>query len=210
MISKEPARSGHLVLRQDGKYLDSSIDPVKGAEKWAMAAKARLGNAPSAIILGLATGYHVVALKRLCPDLKIVVVERHTAVSTNALEVQSELASVQIVVEDDWSRLVVSETLRTTTKQLFRVVKYSPSIQGDELYYQRAEAMILGRDRLGFFLQMRERSDFLRTLDMDKLEAIPTGTPISIKTVLDCQKPAVQEQHEREALLWRALGELVK
>jgi hypothetical protein len=210
VISKEPARSGHLVLIKDGKYLDSSIDPVKSAEKWALSAQLRIADAKAAVVLGLGSGYHIAALQKLMPEIEIIVIESDATVAASAKEIHPSLQNVKIIVEDDWSRLLENDILRLVTKSVFRIVKYPASVQANDLYYQRAETMILARDRIGFFLQIRDRAELLRVSQMEKLEQIQTGTPISVKTILDCQRPAPHGHNEREALLWKILGELVK
>ncbi|MCM2283006.1 MAG: hypothetical protein NDI61_14285 [Bdellovibrionaceae bacterium] len=207
MISVETSRCGMPVITKDGRYLASSVDPVREAEAWAHDCRASLGGVKAVAILGLGSGYHVRALMAQEPQLTILVIESDARVAEAVLRLMPEIPAKIVCVESDWSQLLDHERARALTHIPFVVARHAPSCQFDCLFYQRAEALILARDRAGFFLQLRDRPALLRSVARDKLEAIPVG-PISIKTVLDVLRPDSAE--EREVLMWKILGELVK
>jgi hypothetical protein len=209
MISIEPSRSGHPVLRKNGRYLASSVDPVRDAEKWLESVGERLSDVPAIVVLGLGCGYHARALLRRKPDLRVVLVESDPEVAKHACEFIPEIAVEMICAEPDWTKLLDHAALRTITSGLFRVVRHPSSCQADSAYYDRAEALLLSHDRLGFFLQLRDRPELLRAMLMDRLDSLPQQ-PVSVKSVLSVLRPTGLGVSERELLLWKILGELVK
>lgn len=207
MISVETARSGHPVVLKNGRYLGSSVDPVREGEGWAREAMAAIAGFRAVAILGLGSGYHVRALLALDPQLTVLVLESDEGLAREVLRLMPDIPASRVCIEPDWSQILDHERTRALTHMPFAVLKHGPSCQTDPLYYQRAEALILARDRAGFFLQLRDRPTLLRCVSREKLEEIPVG-PISIKTVLGVLRPDSPE--EREALIWKILGEMVK
>lgn len=207
MISVETSRSGHPVLLKDGRFLGSSIDPVKDGQRWADERLEALKGLRAICVLGLGCAYHVKSLLAKDPQLTVLVVESDPKLAEQALRLFPEISPSLVCIESDWSQLLDHERVRALTHMPFAVFKHGPSCQSDSLFYQRAEALILARDRAGFFLQLRDRPALLRCVNRGKLEAVPVG-PVSIKTVLEVLRPDAPD--ERELLIWKMLGELVK
>ncbi len=210
MSSIESSRSGRP--GEGGGRAGSGADPARDGERWAREALAALPGLRAVAILGLGGGHHVKALLEADPGLATLVIESDADLARETLRLFPGIPARNVCVESDWSRLLDHERVRSLTHAPFAVLKHGPSCQADGLFYQRAEALILARDRTGFFLQLRDRPALLRCVSRDRLEAVPVG-PVSIRTVLELInpesiKPGAAE--EREALLWKTLGELVK
>ncbi len=71
----ERARTGARVIRWQGRLLASRIDPVGESELW-VAEDIRCASKKPLVVVGLGSGYHVLAVAKMRPDVPTVVVER--------------------------------------------------------------------------------------------------------------------------------------
>lgn len=217
MIDIEPSRSGHPVLRKDGRYLASSLDPVREADLWLASCEEQIGDAPNIVVLGLGSGYHVRALLARFPQRNIVALEGDADVASAVARLMPDIPSETICFVGDGTRLFEHPRLRSAVHGVFRLLIHAPSCQAMPEYYQRIKMCLLARDRQGLELQLRARPELANVLDMRRLLTLPPA-PISVKSVLSllCAPKiargdtAETGRNEREILFWRALGELVK
>lgn len=206
MINVEKSRSGHLVIRKNGRLLGSSFDPTKEACAWATKAADQIKSDETAFILGLASGYHVMELRKLRPLQLIVVIECDPQVVREAYSIFPELHKVPIVVEQEWLKLADNHLFRDHITDTYKVLTYGPSYQIDCDFFKRAEMLLMGRDKTSFLIQLKMRPELLAILDSDALEKLGDD-PISIKTMQKLFSQASLQNHERR--LWRILEELV-
>jgi len=199
-------------MKKNGKWLASSIDPVREAQQWSEAVRTTAETNVTIVVLGLGCGYHVAELLSSNPKSSLLVVECDHEVKERALQFCPGLAGVSIVVEPDWMKLVEHSLVRDALGGLYQVVKHSPSLAigaRETEYFSAVEGMLLGRDKLSFLVLLKTRPEILSLLDSDILMDSDRfqDEPVSIRTMqkLFSQGPNTS----RERRLWRVLEELV-
>jgi hypothetical protein len=223
------SRSGHEVLKKDGRWLASSIDPLKEARQWVeQFEKLKPGSIfecdDSLIILGIGSGYHVVELieqlaKREKPRKlslrgtsvkRVIVLECDAEVCEQTIRLQPKLKALvdrgQIVIEPNWLKLVEHPTLRDVLGGTYQILKHGASLALEQQFFSNVESLLLGREKLAFLVLLKSRPDILATFDADKISNIEDGG-VSIKT-LQSLFAAKNETH-RERRVWKVLEELV-
>ncbi len=211
-ITTEKARSGHAVMKKNGKWLASSIDPVREAQQWSDTVRISVEETETIIVLGLGCGYHVVELLKICPKSYLLIIECDLKVKEKALQFCPALADASIVVEANWMNLVSHSMIRDALGGAYRVVKHAPSFAIGALeseYFEAVDGLLRGRDMLSFLHLLKVRPEILCLLDTELLGDTERfqGEAMSIKTMqkLFTQRPNTS----RERRLWRVLEELV-
>ena len=126
MLTVDVSRTGHKILKTDGRSLCSSIDPVKEAQNWARAAVQNLRAGETVFVLGLAAGYHVVELAKVLEPSRFLVIENNGEIAAHALEISPELANFRILVQPDWLQLVVADPFRDSLCGVYKVAAFGP------------------------------------------------------------------------------------
>ncbi len=207
MISVETARSGHTILKKDGKLLASSFDPLKEASAWAQQAIQGLRAHDSIIVLGLGSGYHVQELANLVGFDRLLVIECDGEVAAEAFRLFSELPRERVIIETDVKKMVEMDLVRDVLSGVYKIVRHAPSYSSAAAEFGAVEKLLLGRDQLSFLLQLKARPNLWALLDAEKVSTISKDECISIKTLTRLFGPKSFTQRERH--LWRVLEELV-
>lgn len=90
-----PSRSGALTLSFRNRFLHSSVDPIREANRFANAPENDGSGMDVVFCFGLGLGYHIEAVRRLQPDVTIVAIVLDPA----------ELELVASIRDDQWWRL---------------------------------------------------------------------------------------------------------
>jgi hypothetical protein len=207
LISVEVARNGSRVLKKNGRFLGSSIDPVREAATWTNKALAQAGARDAFVILGLGSGHHVAELLARRPNAPLIVVENDKDILSEALKICPQIKRSQVVLETDVLKLGDHAVVRDVVGSIYRVCSYGPSFQIDDEFFSGAERFFFGRDKLSFLLLLKTRPEFLAILNPVAIHEIPLNEPVSVKTLQRIFAP--QALSSRERRLWRILEELV-
>lgn len=207
-LEKDVARSGHEVLKKNGRWLASSVDPLREAQQWARQVLKQTGteSPETAIILGLGCGYHVAELAARKPRGSVIVIDCDREIHEKALDFVPSLKSEKIVIEKDWLKLVDSPLVRDAVGGPYRILKHAPSCALEPEFFTHVERLLLGRDKLAFLVLLKARPEILALFDSDLLGEI-RDEAVSIKTL---QKIfSARSGANRERRLWKVLEELV-
>lgn len=206
-IDSEVSRSGHGVIRKDGKWLASSVDPLREAKQWCETLAA--GTGETIIVLGIGCGYHIAELKVRRPQSPVLAIDCDARVAARARDFCPVLEADGLVIEPDWQKLVGNSAVRDALGGPYRVARHAPSLAVEPEYFQAVDRLLRGRDKLSFLFLLKARPEILGLLDADALcdEGIFKDEAVSIKTM---QKLfASRPNSTRERRLWRILEELV-
>lgn len=206
MISIEKARSGHSVLRKNGRLLGSSFDPVKEAATWALKAKAAIEPEMSVFVLGAGSGYHVAALAGELRNNAIIVIDCDVEVTAEARKFVEIPHNVALVAEPEWMKLGEHGPFADGLGGRYAILKHGPSCLIDQVYFANVEALLLARDQTSFLLQLKTRPDLAALLDPELIKKIGAA-PVSIKTLQGLF--GAQATCTRERRIWKILEELV-
>jgi hypothetical protein len=205
LIRQETARSGHQILRIEGRLLASSIDPIREASVWAAKTAAQVKPDSVVCVLGAGCGYHLLELSRLLPKTRIVVLEPVREIADWVLAQTPDLGSLTFLVGDN-----PELDLETWSDALFavsRVFIHGPTSQIHPAWTLRLSRFVLARDRTSFLTQIRARPELLAILDPSKIASM-SDEIISIKSLNSLFKHEATDSQERR--LWRALEELIR
>lgn len=204
MISTEASRSGHPILRFEGRLLASSIDPIREANTWAKRAFEEARGAESVLVIGLGCGYHVEELRALAPAMQIFVAEPSMEVVDWNLANHPNLSREKILVGSDFSQLLVewTDALSMTTAYLV----HGASAQIHPEWTDSVLKFVLARDKTAFLTRIRALPNLLAILDPDRIAAM-NEEPVSINTLRGLFRADPVDSQERR--LWRVLEELV-
>jgi hypothetical protein len=98
MVEAQASRHGETVLTFQGRYMASSIDPVREAQSWLKYRQNQVRHVDTAFVLGVGAGYHLVALQKFRPDLKIVAIDtRRECIDFVKREHALDLADVKFI-----------------------------------------------------------------------------------------------------------------
>lgn len=206
MITLETSRVGVPILKVEGRALASTFDPLKEAAAWAQSVEVTLAPGTAAVILGAGCGYHVAALKLLCPRSTVIAIEPSAEVAAYARQFNPSLLESDVIVETDRLKLTANPFVRDALGGVFVPVQHGPTAQIHQSWSSEMAAFLMARDKLSFLLQLRMRPELFALLDPAKIEALG-NEPISIKTLQKMFKETSAQAHERR--LWRVLEELV-
>lgn len=215
MIEVLASRNGPSVIRLDGRYLASSIDPIREAASWAERALRASGDKPTIFVVGVGCGYHVAALKALARSEKhVIAMDPSSQIVKHALMFNPTLDPSDIVVEIDKLKWTANQHIcDALLGEPFAIVTHAPTAQIHPEWVKETESFLLAREKTSFLLQLRLRPELFAHLDPKKIEAMGNET-VSIKTLqslfrgnglADRQNPA----DSRERRIWRVLEELV-
>ena len=212
MLTVDVSRTGHKILKTDGRSFSSSIDPVKEAQNWARAAVQNLGAGETLFVLGLAAGYHVVELAKVLDPSRFLVIENSAEIAVHARGISPELANVRILVQPDWLQLVVSDPFRDSLCGVYKVATFGPSFQLANDYFAAVENLLIGRTHISFLLQLKARPGIWALLDPESVELFgkeiaSESELVSIKTLQRLFSAKADGHRERQ--IWRVLEELV-
>ncbi|MES2964938.1 MAG: hypothetical protein V4760_13690 [Bdellovibrionota bacterium] len=206
MITIESSRAGVPIIKVEGRALASTFDPLKEAASWAQSVEATLAPGTAAVILGAGCGYHVAALKMLCPKSTVLTLEPDLEVAEHALRFNPSLRPEDIVVETDRLKITEHARVKDALGGVFVPVTHGPTAQVRPEWVAELSAFLMARDKLSFLLQLRMRPDLFALLEPAKIEAI-VNEPVSIKTLQKLFKDSSASSQERR--LWRVLEELI-
>ena len=208
MIHSETSRSGHVILKKDGRLLASSFDPLREAQVWARQAARSPGfeQAETLIVLGLGCGYHVATLA--AHPKAIVVVEPNIEIAKATLEIFSFENNVKVLVEPLARQLLSHREIARALKTPTAVLQHQPSLSCDPAFYESAQAIFLSRDMASFLMHLRGRPELYASLDETVLQKLAaTSDPVTIHTLRQLFRREGKMNHERR--IWKALEELL-
>lgn len=210
MLEWVESRTSHMIPKQDGTLLCSSIDPVSEAKKWVLRQEGDLKPYDVFFVLGLAGGFHVAQLAQSFPNAEIVVVEPSKNLEKELLSRRGPIAeNVTIVSGLSIEGVKQNVYVRSGLKSIYRVLAYPTSCRINKDYFEQIESLLLGRDKSSFLYHLEGRSHlrrFFETLQIfDQEEASPV-------TILDIERALRKRSRplEREGMIFMALRELVK
>jgi hypothetical protein len=208
------AKSGDFTLRVNGRFLASSFDPRKEAQKWA-ASLTPLLKEDVVVILGLGCGYHIQALKDMKPHLKMYVVESQPQLAKLTLAHFTNLTD-----DSQQIKMIVEQTVHNAFEQLvalsalthpFSIVSHLPSIALDPSFYEAVKSFLIAREPESFQRQLQFRAELAYEIDEAKLKniiSLQQKSPLSIHSVTALFKTTAHLSSERR--LWKILEELVE
>jgi hypothetical protein len=223
-VSVVIAKNGLPVIKKNGRYMSSSVDPAKEAQTWAERAmelvhtrSARKTQAPvpaHIFVLGLGAGYHIVALKKICPQSEIVVLENDPLVVSAAESLQPQLQTeriAHIISEPEVRRLIENKKFCEFLNKPYLILKHGPSLQVEPEYFTEVERLLIGRDPLAFLVLLKTRPELYSLLDPEAINRLlgnGGSELVSIKTIQKLFSKSSGFNQERR--MWKVLEELVK
>jgi hypothetical protein len=143
--------SGESTLRFRGKFLASSIDPVKDGKVWASRQMSVLQGLRSVFVLGSGSGHHLIALKNLRPDLRVLALETNKELlEATRSQLRVALLGIELTYAKNLSELLLVPSVREALRSSYAVVLGPSATITDPDGYKTMAADLNGRTPLGF------------------------------------------------------------
>jgi hypothetical protein len=215
MIQTETSRSGHFILKRDGRFLASSFDPVREGHVWAAHAvgTAEALGCHTFLVLGLGCGYHVSSLSSAMTDAghvdkKILVIEASAEVAKETLAQITFAPNVTVLVEPLARQLLGHAAICEALSDTHVVLPHHASFACDLEFYSFAQSLLLSRDMTSFLLQLRLHPELYAAFDQTELRRLAASNdPVTIQTLRQLFRKDGKLSHERR--MWKALEELI-
>src|ERR1700741_2348478 len=78
MIERLKSKKGHVIAKFNGRFVCSSVDPVKEAEDWVTKLGRSVHDIKTIIVMGVGCGYHLAQLRRAVPGTVILALDFHS------------------------------------------------------------------------------------------------------------------------------------
>ncbi len=206
------SRKGHPVVVQDGRYLASSIDPVRESEQWLnriMPELKRSEGRGSIIVLGLGSGYQAKVLSEIMGAHSLLVIEPNAELINAVRSIHPELLNVAIA-SGEVSELIENPAFRDFACSRFTLLKNQISTQIHSVYFTSVQGLLNGRERLGFLMQLKMRPELHAILEANLIEPVLASDQVELVSVKTLQKIFSSQSHvTRERRMWKLLEELV-
>ncbi len=206
MIEVEKARNGLPILKSEGRLTASSFDPVREARTWAENLRPQLEKTETLIVIGVASGYHLAAVKELCPGTKLFGIERSTQVTDFALQWNPSLMPEEIVIAEKMEDLISWPHLRKALRTAYVLVTHGPTQHSEASWCSEMQDFFAARTPEAFRLHLSLRPELAELLKGEALETLPNEL-LSIKNLQKLFAPLAPCTTERR--LWHVLEELV-
>ncbi len=210
MLEWIESRTSHLIPKQNGTLLCSSIDPMAEAKKWVARQTGDLKSYDVLFVLGLAGGFHINQLAQNFPDSEIIVIEPIKELEKMLLSRRGPVAeNITILSGLTLEEIKANVFVRAGLKSLYRVLAYPTSCRLNKDFFEKVENLLLGRDADSFSYHLEGRSHLRRFFET--LDIFEDGNSHSI-TILDIERALRKRSTvlEREGMIFMALRELVK
>ncbi len=209
-VETSQSQDGFPILKVEGRLTASRVAPWREAEKLVQQWSEQLQGSNSVILLGLASGFHVVEFMKRDPKLQILVIERRSELlEFFAKTFSAESKKIQVLLGEDFKSLSASAHLRSIVQKSYRVFMH-PSLQGKDLeFYSEIYEDLLGRSPLGLKFLVQQRKSLSALIQLEKLLLIKDSRrPLSLKTLVELERDDVGQQIESRKLHF--LRELIK
>ena len=203
MIEEVLCPDGSCTIRFQGRLLASRFAPQQEAVLWVKKRLEFLNQVKTIFILGAGSGYHIGEI--LAQSAAQVVVIEPAAELIDLVQVIHNFDSKRVRFENlkSITDLRSCESIRAAISESFVCLVHSPSRQGRESLFDELRSQLVGRDWGALTWQWRLQG-------LGELDPVPRVGSEKL-TIYDLeQTELVSNGEEREALLIKALRELVK
>ncbi len=188
MLDELRSKSGHRILRCEGKLLASREDPIKEATRWLTGNQARFLDRETVLVLGVGCGYHLELLAQQESVKNIIGLESSAEV---LIWTQNRLNGIKKI---KLYNLAASNIAFSAAN--YSVLKYFPSWSMNPQSYQQSFEFYLGRSESGAKYLLQKRQD-LKSMRLRE----------NIRDAVN-YKDIITDPGS-DAAIWKALGELV-
>lgn len=183
MIEIVQSKDQQYALKWLGKWICSSIAPLKEAADWVTAHTSQFNNIESVLVLGLGCAHHIVELKKSNPALRILVIEAYPEIIKASLkQYPLDIFESDVVCIDNENGVFDSERVRSFLSRPYTVLKFGPATSTNPAFYGKIEQHLSARTEFGFKMITSLRRDLAEHLGLDQLRLVGDEM-ISIKTI---------------------------
>lgn len=184
MLEQVRTKKNQPALKWKGRWLSSSVDVIAEASAWLRQQGLRMQEASPIIVLGVGSGYHLVAIAEAYPGRQIISVDFSQEIIDSAKSKHGlALANVKFVCAHSIEDLQNSIILQQALCGSYSLLLYAPGTVPNPQFYSEMQMFLSGRSESGlrFLLSMREQ--LAEDLGANTIQAA-SNEAISIKTLI--------------------------
>jgi Glycosyltransferase Maf N-terminal domain len=206
VIERSLSRSQHTVLKINGNYVCSSVDPLSEAKKWVQKNNSKIQSVDTVIVLGVGCGYHIAALAKAHLQKKIIAIDiRSEFIDFAKSENSLDLIDVQFVSANSTAQLKTSTVIKKAIATSYTVLHFAAAKGAEKEKYNDIENFLLSRTEEGLQFILSERKDLGQIFQTQSMRGTVADL-ISIKTLEKLMRPEIEHD---EKLIFQTLRELV-
>jgi hypothetical protein len=184
MLEQARTKKNQPALKWQGRWLSSSVDAVAEAAAWLRQQDLRPAESSPIIVIGVGSGYHLIALVEAFPGRQIVAIDFSQQIIDSAQSGQGlGLANVKFVCADNTGELQNSIILQQAMRSSYSLLLYAPATVPNPKFYSEIQMYLSGRSESGLRFLLGIREQLAQDLGENTIHAT-TNEPISIKTLI--------------------------
>ncbi len=206
MIEIETSKTGLPILKSEGRFLNSSYDPMAEAQVWLPSISDKVKDFEFIFLLGIGSSYHCMAIQKRYPNKQILVIETDSQLIAKTAELFFELKKIKICKISDARDLMSHSEVISFSQELFCTLRLPSTRFSNKELFDDVETVLTGRASYEFTKFCEARPQLKNQIDLDKLNS---KNLISIKDVAEAF--IVEDQnltHERRIV--HVLEELIR
>ena len=207
MLQIEVAKSGHTIIRFDGRTLSSLVDPILEARRWYESID--ILRVESILMLGIGGGYQLAEL--IARGHNVVLIDRNYDL-VQLVRKHINLGSHKWIQEESAEKVLLNGVIEQALSASVRWVSCSAGIGTDPSYFTDCLDWLIGRTPRSLQQHLIRRRELSCLLDPHKLgkwvREFNPNEPLNVKTLLSLFRSEAAAGRERR--IWSVLEELVR
>ena len=206
MIEIETSKTGLPILKSEGRFLNSSYDPMAEAQVWLQSVSDKVKDFEFICLLGIGSSYHCMTIQKKYPNKHILVIENDKQLIEKTAELFFDLKKIKICKISDSRDLMSHSDVMNFSQELFCTLRLPSTRFSNKELFDDVETVLTGRASYEFAKFCDARPQLREQLDLEKMGA---NKLISIKDVAEAFKASGQKlTHERRVVY--VLEELIR
>lgn len=180
MIEIELSKSGLPILKSDGRFMNSSYDPMAEAQSWLAMVNDKVKDFDFVILLGVGSAYHCLALRNKYPNKKILILENDKQLLAKCADLFSDLKKINICNFSDSSDLLSNEDVLNFSQEIFCTLRLPSTRFLNKELFDEVETVLTGRASYEFTKLCEVRQQLNSQINFERFDS---ANLISIKSV---------------------------
>jgi hypothetical protein len=184
MLEQVKTKKNQPALKWQGRWLSSSVDAASEATKWMGQQALNAEDAFPIVVLGVGSGYHLVALVKDFPGRQVIAVDiSQPIIDSTRAQHGLVLANVKFVCAKNTNDLYSSLVLQHAVSGPYSLLLYSPATVPDPALYTEMQMYLVGRSEAGLQFLFHVREHLAHDLSANTIHTAAQEA-ISIKTLV--------------------------
>lgn len=194
------------ILKIEGRFINSSYDPVREAQLWLKNQVTKLNDFNKIIILGLGNIYHCFELRNAFPDKEIIILEVDGELLNGSLAHFNALTAFQIFHISKASDIFGNSKIMDASENIFCTLRLPSTQILNKGIFDEIETLLTGRSSYALTQFGQARREYKSQIDFHNL---PSDQVLSVKDIASAFRNS-DERLTKERRVLYILEELIR